>query len=429
MKLPPSSIFTPTHRSAGARRRRRSLLGAFGPAGDGGRRDATSPKDRRGVALIMVLVITTVMSAIAGDLANESQVNIRAASNSRDALQAYFHARSAVELELFVLRFQGQLKGALENFIPIPLFEMSGFLVSSDTMKGIVDRRGGGHEDSPRETLDKPFGDFEGSFWIEEVVDENRKVNINQEGGGSCNPMHLLLAAVIDDPKFDPLFEISGDSRDPLRNRLEIISAIADWVDGNDVVDNVCALTGDMTQSSMSEDTRYDRLPYNARYKPKNGQFTSLAELRMVPGVSDAFMRLFSQYLTVWSDKKGISMRTASPEMIKVIVRSLLNGPATPADEEKLNRFMEERNLRMAMPPPLNKLSQQMFVELLQTAQIAYDPAKLSNLVSKEGIRFDDISSVYRITAVGRVNDVTSTITLVWRDDRGAGEVFYWREE
>ena len=85
--------------------------------------------------------------------------------------------------------------------------------------------------------------------------------------------------------------------------------------------------------------------------------------------------------------------------------------------------------LRMALPPPLNKMTQQMFTELLDSAQIAYDPAKLTDLISKEMIRFDDISSVYRITAMGRVNETTYTITVVWRDDRSTGEIWYWREE
>lgn len=421
------SIFIPTPK----KRRRRTAANAAAYSAEfvGESPEVARRSSRRGVALIMVLVITTVMSAIAADLANGSKVNVRAAANSRDELQAYFHARSAVELELFVLRFQGQLKGVLENFIPIPLFEMSGYLISSDTMKGILDRNPTPSDERKAKKLDQPFGDFEGSFWIEEVVDENRKVNLNFESGTTCNPMHLLLAAVINDPKYDLLFESVGTSRDPIRNRLEIISNIADWVDGNDLVDPACAITGDMAGSSNTEDTRYDHLPYNVRYKPKNGQFTSLAELRMVPGVNDAFMRLFSQFFTVWSDKKGISMRTADTRMVLAVVAAVMKAPPMPGDELKFAKFIEERNLRMALPPPLNKLTQQMFTELLETAQIAYDPAKLADLVSKEMVRFDDISSVYRVTAVGRVNDVTSTITLVWRDDRALGEIWYWREE
>ena len=104
------------------------------------------------------------------------------------------------------------------------------------------------------------------------------------------------MAAVFDDPKYDILFETLGDSRDPLRNRIEMIANITDWIDANRDVDTVCILTQDQSNSSVAEDTRYDRLPYNVQYKPKNGMMNSMEELRMVPYVNDAFMRLFSKY-------------------------------------------------------------------------------------------------------------------------------------
>ena len=66
---------------------------------------------------------------------------------------------------------------------------------------------------------------------------------------------------------------------------------------------------------------------------------------------------------------------------------------------------------------------------MLETAKIPFDQARLNQLVQGQILRFEDISSVFRITAVGRVNDTTSTMTVVWRDDRGPGEIFYWREE
>lgn len=387
--------------------------------------------DRRGVALLMVLVIITVMSAIAADLTNEAKVNVRAAANARDQLQAYFHARSAVELELFTLRFQGQVKAVLANYIPIPLFEMSGFLVSSDTMKGILNRDGPRPTDGRKKdsyALNKPFGDFDGSFWIEEIVDENRKVNINVEPRSNCsNINHLLIAAIIDDPRYDPLFETSGDTHDPTRNRLDLIANITDWVDGNETIDPVCTITGDQSPGSSPETNRYEHLPYGVRYKPKNGQFSSLAELRMVPGVNDAFMRLFSNYFTVWSDSNAISMKTADETMMRAVIHAITPGPVQPGDEDRFQKFLVQKNLMMAMPPPLNQLTAQSFQQLLTASGIRFDPARLQQF--QDVLRFDDISNVYRITAVGRVGDSTSTITLVWRDDRSFGQIFYWREE
>ncbi len=386
---------------------------------------------RRGVALIMVLVITTVLSAVATDLKNHSQVNLRASANARDELQAHFHARSAVELELFVLRFQNQLKSTLGQFLPIPFFELSGFIVSSDTMKGILDRDGPTPTDEPRSaSLSQPFGDFNGSFWVEKIVDENRKININGDYGSGCsNFLPLLIGAVFDNPKYDVLFESMGDSRDAIRNRVAVIANIMDWIDGNRDLDTVCMLTEDRSQSSVPEDTRYDHLPYNATYKPKNALMSSLAELRMVPYVNDAFMRVFAKYFTVWSDNVGISMQTADDAMILAVIRAISAGPVVPGDVEKYKKFFEERALMMALPGGAGKLSKPAFEQLLQVANIQYNKARLDELDNKKFVRFDDISSVYRITAVGRVNGASAKIHLVWRGFGTNGETYYWREE
>lgn len=389
--------------------------------------------DQRGAALIMVLILTTILGALAADMQNETSVNLRLAANARDQLQAHFHARSALELELFFLRFQSQLKGTLGNFIPIPLFELSSFFVSSDTMKGIVTQRGGLPEDAAVQESyaeDKEFGNFEGSFWIEEVVDENRKININRPALTACqNMVHILMAGLFDEPRYDPLFELLGESRDPARNRIELIANITDWVDGNEDVDTVCTLTGDSSLSGGAEDNRYRNLPYGAEYKPKNAQMTSLAELRMVAGVNDLFMQLFADSFTVWTDDTAVNLNTATPVMITALLRAVVIGGVQPGQEEMVQKFLMELQLTRAMPPPLNRVSKPVFLQLLVASGFAVDEARFNQLEQAGVIRFDDTTNVYRITAMGRVGDASSKMTVVWRDDRAFGEIRYWREE
>jgi type II secretory pathway component PulK len=413
-------LFAPTHERVRSTKRRRS-----------GRRQ------RRGVALVMVLVITTIMGAVAADLENSAQVNLKAAANARDQLQAHFHARSALELELFVLRFQSQIKQTLAQFIPIPLFELSGVLVSADTLKGIFT------EEDKREELERlatvededpfglteEFGDFRGTFWIEDVVDENRKIDINSTsfGVGCQNLMHLMLGAVFDDPKYDILFEHLGESRDPIRNRVEIISSISDWTDGNETVDSVCIITGDDSQTGAAEEGRYRNLPYNAHYEPKNGMFNSLAELRMIPHVNDAFMRIFSKYLTVWGSGEGINMLTAEPWMYQAVIRSVMDRPWVPQDVERFREFETEKALLMAVPGA--QIKPPMMLELMRAAGFPINEARFNELVQRNVLRFEDVASVFRITAVGQVGDATSRLTVVWRDNRAQGELRYWRED
>ncbi len=390
-------------------------------------------ESRRGVALFMVLAIITILGSMAADLQNEASVNLQLAVNARDQLQAEMHAKSAMELELFLLRFQAMLKDSLAQFVPIPLFELSTYLISSDTMKGLLTERKGEPTDERKQSnwaLGQKFGDFEGSFWIEEVVDENRKININKPPTTTClNLVHVVMAGLFADPKYDELFEHIGDSRDSTRNRLELISSITDWVDGNDTVDTVCTITGDQSTGAASEDQRYRNMPYGAQYKPKNGQFASLMELRMVPGVNDAFMELFSKYFTVWTDDTGINLNTAEPVLMRAVITAMTPGGPQPGDEERFQKFMEEWSIMRVLPPPMNKLSKPAFLQLLQTAQIKIDQNMFSQLENQRVLRFDDTSNVYKITAVGRVGEATSTVIAVWRDDRAAGETRYYRQE
>ncbi|MEM1026072.1 MAG: hypothetical protein AAGD10_13840 [Myxococcota bacterium] len=394
----------------------------------GPRRGRAGP--RRGVALVMVLVITTIMGGIAADLENEAQVNLKAAANARDELQAHFHARSALELETFVLRFQAQVKQQLGNFLPIPLFELSTMLVTSDTISTLFtedDDELDVIEEDPF-AINEPFGDFRGQFFIEEVVDENRKVDLNTSLGVGCeNLLPVLLAGVFDDPKFDPLFENIGDSRDPVRNRLEIIANIQDYSDGNNTVDPICSLTGN-NNGGGAEEGRYRNFPYNARYEPKDGMFTSLAELRLVPGVNDAFMSIFAKYFTVWgSGSTGVSMRTAEPWMLKAVTRAVMSRPWTPSDEVRFNEFLTEKAVLLAVPGA--NLTEDIMKGLLEQVGLPVDAGRFDNLVRAKAIRFEDVASVYRISAVGVVGEATSKLSVVWRDNRSSGEIKYWRED
>lgn len=62
-------------------------------------------------------------------------------------------------------------KTSLAQFVPIPLLELSTYLGHHEGPAHRAQRRAGQREQS-NWALGQKFGDFEGSFWIEEVVDE-----------------------------------------------------------------------------------------------------------------------------------------------------------------------------------------------------------------------------------------------------------------
>ncbi|MEE2902825.1 MAG: hypothetical protein VYC39_10865 [Myxococcota bacterium] len=403
-------------------------------------------KHKRGGAIIMVMLLTMILGAMAADLHNNTQVNLKLATNARDRLQAHFHARSAVQLELFFLRYTAMLDKTIGKFIPIPLADMSSFFVSSDTMKGLLKRDSLPDDDYLSDgEEEKEFGDFQGSFWIDEVVDENRKINIGGRNRvtmaikKSClNPIHLMLFSLIRDERYDILFENMGETRDPDRNRIEMIGNITDFTDTDDVNNEVCTLTGIQSTpgSGPSEENRYRNLPYNAEYKSKNGPMLSVEELRLVPGVNDAFMRLFANNFTVWTDNLKIDLRHVNDQLLIGAIYAIMNRGPLPGDEERFTKFFEERNKTRILPPPLNNLSKDSLLLMMRTAELIPD---LSN--GREQLFFDatngmfqftDATKVYKISAVGRVGDTVSRMTVVWRDPsngKQAGDVYYWRED
>jgi hypothetical protein len=399
-------------------------------------------KTRRGGALIMVMLLTMILGAMAADLHNSTQVNLQLAANARDRLQAHFHARSAVQLELFFLRYTAMLDKTIGKFIPIPLADMSSFFVSSDTMKGLLKRKGLPEDDffSDDEDEEKEFGDFQGSFWIDEVVDENRKINIRGKERrtvkGCENPVHFLIYSLIRAERFDLLFENLGETRDPDRNRIEIIGNITDYNDDNDFIDDVCTLTGMRSTpgSGPSEENRYRNFPYSAEYKPKNGPMYSLEELRLVPGINDAFMRLFSDNFTVWTDDYKIDLRHVNDQLLIAAIYAIMGRGPMPGDEERFTKFFEERNKTRILPPPLNNLSKNSLLLMMRTAELIPEPQREKTLfdTGKGIFTFEDRTKVYKIAAVGRVGDTVSRMTVIWRDSsagKAAGDVFYWRED
>ena len=156
---------------------------------------------------------------------------------------------------------------------------------------------------------------------------------------------------------------------------------------------------------------------------------TSLAELRMVPGVNDVFMQLFAEHFTVWTDDTAVNLNTASPLMITALLRAIVVGGVQPGQQEMVQKFLQELQLTRAMPPPLNRVSKPVFLQLLVAAGFVVDEPRFAQLETAGVIRFDDNSNVYRITAMGRVGEASSKLTVVWRDDRAFGEIRYWREE
>ena len=76
------------------------------------RRKVGGPRER-GVALLMVLLMLTMVGSVVADFQFNSQVDLQLAINARDELQAEYNALSALRARAMLLRNSRVLRGAM----------------------------------------------------------------------------------------------------------------------------------------------------------------------------------------------------------------------------------------------------------------------------------------------------------------------------
>jgi general secretion pathway protein K len=428
---------------------------------------------RRGVALILVLTTVAILSSIAVEFGYQSRVSLRLAENARDELRAYYLARSAVNLSRLLLHFQkqvdqlgGQLGAALPGLLAgrtpgggapqlpgaapasnlgIRLWEI--LPIDSNVMPALL---GGGDvsalgarapdlygQPPPLDETRRPqmagpplhsFGGFEGAFRAK-IVDENSRINVRGLDGLGATPLATLtqLRAMMNDPKYDFIFDEDDANRDRVR-RDDVVLALKDWID----LDETGAALDPTNPSNpfvngfSDENSAYDR--YVPRYKAKNAPLDSLEELYMVRGVNDRFMAAFGDRLTVWLDVNAkLNINTNDPLQTLTNILSAAANPNDPKlrDPRLLAIILQEIQVRKMFS--FLGLSAQDFVGILKANGIRVNPV-LENSANP-GNFLASTSDTFRITATGRVGRIEKTVTAVVRYDDLLGKLLYWKED
>lgn len=277
--------------------------------------------------------------------------------------------------------------------------------------------------------VDASFGEFNGGFGAS-IADEDQKINVQRLEyalGGGPLATYLQLRAMIDDPKYDFLFEEEDANGDVVR-RDDLILAIKDFIDADETQSllDLSQVPGPFGDSFGDENGPYSR--YKRRYKAKNAKLDSLAELYQVWGVSDAFMAAFGERLTVFADVNGkVNINTDDPVQMLVNILSAARNPNDPAllDPARLELIMEQ--FRLVKRFPFIGMSVGTFVAILEGNGIEVHPEIKANSASNAAI--GDKSSTFRIVATGEAGRVTKTLTAVVRYDAGLGQILYWNEQ
>lgn len=314
---------------------------------------------------MMVLAAVAVASTLVVEFAYNAHIFYAVAASQRDQLKAEYLARSAIGLVRLELQSEQQLRRQFASLLAaLPVGEVSAapFCKMIPLSSGLIMEMASGglaevgtpaeEKPKPEEGAEDPFhlgGDFEGSCDTEEG-----KINLNAfwwMPGVSDSPVTAADAALAEDRKaflmtlmtgkpFEPIFE---GRRDDIR---KIVNAIADWADPDDRINEAPGVQGGY------EDSEYSGLSY----KPKNGKYTSTAELLLIPGVGDRLYRLLEPNVTVYGDTRT-NLCQASDDTIVAFVaqyasQAIGGGGFNPDDEAQKETLLDSVRQACAQPNP-----------------------------------------------------------------------------
>ncbi len=397
---------------------------------------------RKGVALIMVLVVVTILTVVSVEFQYESRVYLQTVANFRDRTRALYLARSAIEFSRLLFTLQSTVDQMLQRFMKnnapnIQLWQMipidsdlakaitGGLFTMQDhqeAFEGTVLGAGMNQEDSVANqqaantqplAFDQAegFGEFDGHFHAE-IKDEESKINVNIRPGNfqEKNLMQAELERLFAPVKYDPLFE-NPDKNGQYHDRQEIIAAIVDWIDPDEQRQGF---------QSGDEATRYDML--DPPYPSRNHLMDTLDELQMVSGIDDRFWRLFSEQLTIYRTAK-INVNTCGVEVLRALLEQYLE-PPIPQDDEMIRIIDTIMDFRLQNAGFWNEdaflnfltAGPELFLELKDGAK---GKANLKKVITVK-------SGTFTIKAEGDVNGVLRTIKVVMTME---GRLLYYREE
>lgn len=388
-------------------------------------------RSSRGVALLIVMVMVAILAAFSAEFSYNTRVNLRMASNLERDVQAYYHARSAIEVARMVIRGQAMLNQVLS----------------------LVSAGGGGAQNIELWSYACKFAEIYNTGKVDlfgkEMFDLSGQAGIGVENGSfSCiadaedGRVNVNFGETVEAKKamFAELFGFLRGPRidghglsDEDEEIIDTLLNITDWVDPDEVRTDFNPLDGSFQEGGGSgEDFDYAKYDYRA----KNAKFDSVEELRLVEGMDDEMFCKLRDRVTVYSTEK-LNVNTADMGLVNAIICQSLPteqqltmclpnaalGGLTVMDEvgAVVDRCREIKKMLMMTPFNNTQKFQQVVngVSAYLQAPIQVPAQALQHLGTK--------SRVIRISATGTVGRTNKKLTGVI--DTGTGKYVYWRED
>lgn len=384
----------------------------------------------KGVALIIVLTSVAILSAFSTELSYRAFIDVRMAKNEERQVQAYFYARSAMEIARLVItsqKFVQQIIGAMTGgrmnirvevwpfaakFVEV--FSTGKLAFAGIPVLDLKDSKGVGVQKN---------GGFKVTVEPEDSkVDINNVIRITDKRNLVLRMLALFQVADIEGYKPED------------RKTVELIANIIDWVDPDNSRTDIDT-QGHITSSAGDEGFAYDKYGY----KVKNAKFDTLSELHLVDGITDEIYCKLAKALTVYKTDK-VNVNEADPLLLKALICENLVGvdpnvacgigmgpqmPGMMSPVDQVVSFIEVcRQIKKAlfMPPFPNT---QAFINLLNSI-----PPPLNQYVVVDKRRLRSMigtgSRVLRVKATGWVGNTAYTMETVI--DTLGDNYIYWKE-
>ncbi len=407
-------------------------------------------KQARGVAILTVMVSLALMMAVVVEVSTKEIVRYKLALNERDALQAEALAMSGVNFAQIILTVQEPLQKYLTKFaetgVQMPAYTVWDIMIiDSDLLKDVTsgsyvpdlnfsDDKKKEEEDKAekkKEEGEKPkdvplfgpyqapeggYGGFRGRFSTI-VEDEERKISIRKWPKISSLPKRKMIAEqinhILSKQEYQSLFD--GSMGNEQITPAQIVGRIYDYISEMDQSIDVTA-----PKESFGRDGVGDKRSLYQTGKPKSAPMDSIAELRLIPGMTDGIYQVLSRVISIYGESDTINILSASDEVLGSVFYMCAKNRETslfsrPGFEDEL---MSEWNRRKG--EGLVQLSFEGMSKYLEEKGVEVDKEECSKLMGTE-------SKTFTVKSTATVGSVTKTLLMRIRSAGGITTLYQFQ--
>lgn len=296
-----------------------------------------SERSQEGVALIIAITTVAILAVMLADMHETTGTAFAVSTSQRDALQAEYMAKSALNLTRLLIGKEPEVRRFVDPLYrmatgrPAPQLPVWNFV--DDLLSPFCT------PEDQRDTLMQLGVDFGDTVGFEGLpgechvvaVSENGKINVNDplflDGERARNAvasqLFSLTGGYLPESPYDALFT-REDETGTLTTRIDLVSAVIDWWD-RDIQRTDFDPGGGQTRTggTGTEDDSIYQLRDDP-YRNKNAPLDSIQELRLVRGFTDDFWATFveptpndpeARILTIYASGL-VNINEATPQVL-----------------------------------------------------------------------------------------------------------------